>query len=625
MLVTCDLETDSLQPTKLWVIGCKEHDTGDVKIFRRPDLNPEPFLRYASTVSGWVFHNGLGFDVPAIHQFFGPDVIDPSSVIDTLVISRLLNFQREGGHSLDSYGQELDCPKIKFHDFSALTEDMVKYLHQDLEVGHKVFLKFQPYIFSERWREALRTEHDTAWFCTKMHQNGFTYDKEKSDELLDKIEKELYSLDIEIQKAFPPKSKLIREITPSLTKHGTFNKKDFKWYDGSDYSIFTPGAPFSHIRFDEFNAGSPSQIVERLNLAGWKPFEKTKTHLQAERDKDKEKLARLRKTGWKVSEANLATLPSSAPEAAKSLARRILLASRKGDVEEWVGAYNPDTGRVHGSFMPIGAWTHRASHQKPNTANIATGKSLYAHEMRSLWTAAKDRLLIGVDADGIQLRIFAHYCRDERLVSAILRGNKADRSDIHSLNQQALGSVCKSRDDAKTYIYAFLLGAGDAKLASVLGCTLAEAKQARKQFLDFYPGLRQLKSEVIPSDANRGYFEGFDGRLVLCDSEHLMLAGYLQNGESIIMKKAKQIWWRKLTQEKIPFWLVNWVHDEWQTETINDMDIALHIARTQADAIREVGEIYNLFCPLAGSFMTEDPNNKNQMIPTIGPNWSFTH
>lgn len=551
--------------------------------------------------------------------------IDFQSVVDTLVVSRLLNTNRPGGHSLERYGEEFGFPKIDFHDYSALTPEMETYLEQDVRLGHKVYEHYKDYIFSPRWREALRTEHDTAWFCRKMHENGFSFDKEKCDELLDKITKELYLIDIEIQKAFPPRSKLIREITPSLTKSGAFHKKDFKWYDGNDYTQFTPGGTFSLIEFEDFNPQSPLQVVERLNEAGWKPFEKTKGHIQAERDRDAEKLERFRKTGWKVSEENLATLPDTAPEAAKSLARRILLSSRKGDLEEWLAAYHPNDGRVHGSFNSIGAWTHRASHSNPNTANIATGTSLYAHEMRGLWTAGKDKLLIGVDADGIQLRIFAHYCRDDRLVDAILRGDKALKTDIHSVNQYALGNVCKSRDDAKTYIYAFLLGAGDAKLGAVLGCSLKEAKQARTNFLEFYPGLKALKGDQIPRDAARGYFEGYDGRLVLCDSEHLMLAGYLQNGESVIMKKAKQIWWAKLEKEKIPFWLVNWVHDEWQTETVNCMDTALYIAKTQADAIREAGEIYKVYCPLAGSYETDHPTEKGVRIPSIGTNWTHTH
>lgn len=169
---------------------------------------------------------------------------------------------------------------------------------------------------------------------------------------------------------------------------------------------------------------------------------------------------------------------------------------------------------------------------------------------------------------------------------------------------------------------AFLLGAGDAKLANVLGCSLAEAKEARKKFLEFYPGLKALKDNQIPQDASRGYFEGFDKRLVLCDSEHLMLAGYLQNGEAVIMKKAKQIWWKRLSKEKVPFWLVNWVHDEWQTETVNCMDTATYIAQVQADAIRIAGEEYNVYCPLAGSWQKEE---NGLMVPSVGTNWCHTH
>lgn len=519
-------------------------------------------------------------------------------------------------------GEELGLPKIEFDDFDNFSEDMVKYLQGDLKTGVAIFRDQERFIFSPQWREALRTEHDAAWYMHIMHKNGFYFDKETCDELLDNIQKTLYSLDIEIQKAFPPRSKLVREITPSLTKHGTFNKKDFKWYNGTDYTQFSPGASFSLITFEPFNAGSPAQIVERLNEAGWKPFEKTKSHIQAERDRDQVKLQRFRKTGWKISEANLETLPPSAPEAAKSLARRILLASREGDLKEWLGAYREDTHRVHGTCLPIGAWTHRAAHRNPNTANIATGDSLYAHEFRGLWKVPDNRLLIGVDADGIQLRIFAHYCRDDRLVEAILRGNKKDKTDIHSLNQQGWGKVCKNRDDSKIGIYAFLLGAGDAKLATVFGCSVAEAKQARANILGFYPGLKALKEEQIPFDANRGYFEGFDGRLVLCDSAHLMLAGYLQNGEAIVMKKAKCIWIPEFEKRKFDYKLVNWVHDEWVTETAERLEIAAEMAKIQANAIAEVGELYKLYCPLSGAYLKEQ---NGEMVPSVGKTWYDVH
>lgn len=161
-----------------------------------------------------------------------------------------------------------------------------------------------------------------------------------------------------------------------------------------------------------------------------------------------------------------------------------------------------------------------------------------------------------------------------------------------------------------------------------MGCSLAEAKEANDNFLNFYPGLKTLKEEVIPNDANAGWFKGVDGRLVRCDSQHLMLAGYLQNGESVVMKRATQVWHPRLTKEKVPFKLVDYVHDEWQTEVKGDIELAKYVAEIQADAIRQVGEDLNLNCPLAGSFMAEHGTYKipnTDMYYSIGSTWRDTH
>jgi DNA polymerase-1 len=184
---------------------------------------------------------------------------------------------------------------------------------------------------------------------------------------------------------------------------------------------------------------------------------------------------------------------------------------------------------------------------------------------------------------------------------------------------QALGPVCKDRDTAKTFIYAWLLGAGIAKVAQILNCKNNEAKEAVTSFLNRITGLKYLKEEVIPRDANRGYFIGLDGRAVICDSEHLMLAGYLQNGESVIMKRANVLWRNRLLKEKIPFKQVDFVHDEWQTEVPDDLELATYIAKIQADSIRQVGEDLKLNCPMAGSIL----NQHKQLA--IGANWSITH
>jgi hypothetical protein len=180
---------------------------------------------------------------------------------------------------------------------------------------------------------------------------------------------------------------LIKEITPRETKHGTLSKTDFRWVADGDLSIFN-GGPFCRVHFVPFNPSSTKQIVDTLHAAGWQPVNKTKTRIELERTINRLKYKRDEQSksdlsqalidqkalgiyGYKVDEANLATLPANAPEPARLLAKRILLESRRRTLTEWLSLVKDD-GRIHGKFMGIGAWTHRMAHQNPNTANIPT-------------------------------------------------------------------------------------------------------------------------------------------------------------------------------------------------------------------------------------------------------------
>ena len=752
MFVVVDIETEGLiDPQKIWVCVLKEIDTNKTHVFRNLHENPRDFTEFSKGVTAWVGHNVISFDLPVLRKITGLSV-DPKTVVDTIVVSRLLNYGIEGGHGLEAWGQRLGCKKSNFKDFSRWSQELEDYCIQDTAVTLKLFQKFKPYVYSPDWRDALRLEHDIAWICRDMQDNGFAFDIEKAKNLYREIDQRVVALDEELVGAFAPRIVELRTVTPRATKHGTISRVDFRWLDVPDLSPYSIGSSFTLIEFEPFNPGSPKQIVERLNSAGWKPFEKTKGHLEAERelrwckDKDRrkvleDKLKDYQVYGWKVSENNLSTLPTvehledwynhcrikipqhvlnsikdiisttqnaneplhenitietksiietnsydvitglvsktiaecfpnstdaakfvettshlwlitvtpqdayvdcsvpcatgiwagsnvtenlrlaiSSRKAAQKLVERLLLASRRSTLQTWITAFREPSGRIHGNFNHIGAWTQRMSHSDPNMANVPSGETPYAHEMRSLWTVPKGRLLVGVDADGIQLRILAHYMNDPVFTEALVRGDKEAGTDAHTLNQNALGrNICRTRDDAKTFIYAWLLGAGIGKIAQILGCSYEEAKVACENFLESYPGLYTLKNKVIPKDAQKGYFKGLDKRLVLCDNEHLMLAGYLQCGESIVMKKANVLWRHKLDKERIPYWQVNYVHDEWQTETIDDFELAKYIAEVQADAIREVGEELKLNCPLAGSII----NSSKQL--SIGLTWNETH
>ena len=327
--------------------------------------------------------------------------------------------------------------------------------------------------------------------------------------------------------------------------------------------------------------------------------------------------------GWTVDEQNLSTLPESAPQAAKDLVKWLTLEGRRKSLVEWLGCVQED-GKIHGKYWPIGAWTHRMAHSNPNSANIASPfqgtpktpveeiKSRYDAPMRNLWQASEGAWLVGTDAEGIQLRLLAHYMKSQPYVDAICSGKKEDETDIHNMNRKALGPICKDRDTAKTFIYAFLLGASKDKVAEILKCSSPKAREAVDNFLTALPELKKLKEFTIPRDARRGYFIGLDGRKVPCDSEHHMLAGYLQNGEAIVMKKANVLWRTWAKEKGIKFKQVNFVHDEWQTECYGTKEEAEYLGQLQCKAIEQVGKELKLFCPLAG-------NTK------VGKTWLETH
>jgi DNA polymerase-1 len=227
------------------------------------------------------------------------------------------------------------------------------------------------------------------------------------------------------------------------------------------------------------------------------------------------------------------------------------------------------------------------------------------------------RLLVGVDAEGIQLRIFAHYLNEPELTKAILE------ADPHEFNKTVFGDCCKTRQAAKHSLYAIFFGGGPGKIAEIMGCTREEAREAIDNLLKRYSGLAHLQREVFPTDAKRGWFKGLDGRKVripgdtVSERKHLCMSGYLQCGEATVMKLATLKFEPKL--KDYDALLVNLVHDEWQVESPNNMKIAIDIAEEMCNSLREVGEELRLHCPLSGSYRSKSGDY------TIDTNWRKTH
>jgi DNA polymerase I-like protein with 3'-5' exonuclease and polymerase domains len=232
-------------------------------------------------------------------------------------------------------------------------------------------------------------------------------------------------------------------------------------------------------------------------------------------------------------------------------------------------------------------------------AQIPSTNSSYGKECRACWTVPKGYKLVGIDASGLELRMLAHYMNDEDYTNEILNG------DIHTTNQKLAG--LESRNQAKTFIYALLYGAGDAKLGTVAGGGKSTGRNLRKSFISNLPSFKAVKDRVARA-ATRGYLKALDGRKLYVRSEHSALNTLLQGAGAIVMKQALVILDKKIKHLDAHF--VANVHDEWQIEVRQDQ--ADEVGRLGVEAIIEAGKVLKLNCPLDGEYK-------------VGDNWSETH
>jgi DNA polymerase-1 len=581
--VVYDIETDGLDPTVIHVLVAKEVGVKGNYVIR----SPKAFAKFAEGVTEWIAHNGIGFDSPVIEKLWGYK-IPLSKTTDTLVLSRLFEPQRKGGHKLKAWGERLGDFKDEFSDWSAYSEEMKEYCKQDVHVTELLYehLMKEGSKFSKK---SIRLEHAVHFIMCEQEKHGFEINQELAQEIYTVCLKETQRIENEIKEFMVPIAVPVKEVVLRYKKDGTIHSNQL-------LEAQNVQGDYTKIAWEEFNLGSPKQINKRLDRLGWKPTVKTKSG-----------------DSYKVCPENLATIPDDAPQAVKGLKAWKVLETRWKLAQEWLEKAQGD-GRVHGTVITTGAVTHRAAHRGPNMANIPSvphGKDgilwkmdgMYAAECRQVFQVPEGKRLVGTDAAGIQLRVLAHYMNDPIYTEQVIDG------DIHTFNMNALGRYCKDRPTAKTFIYAFLLGAGVGKIAEILDCSPAQANKSMQNFYEALPTLKTLKSEASRA-ASMGWMKGLDGRILKIGSDHLALSVYLQGGETVLMRVANVLWQNQAKKEGINFKQCAWVHDEWQTEV--DADQAERLGQIQVQAIIDSGTHFNLNCPMDGE-------------AKIGMNWLETH
>jgi len=544
-LIYLDLEADGLNPTRIWCVVTRENGVNTVH------KDPGSLTRALEGSVSVVGHNLIGYDLPVLKRLWGVSVA-PERIADTLVLSRLYDPSRAGGHSLKVWGELLGFPKGDHDDWSCLSTAMIEYCMRDVEVTEAVYQQLVKDMadFSE---ESIELEHKVQFAVQQQERNGWLLDQRMAMELCATFKEGMNAIETELQSMFPP---IVEE---------RFSEKTGKRLKD---------------KVTVFNVGSRQQVAERLKSKGAIWTQKTPS-------------------GKPVVDEKTLKDNSHVPEAGKVL-EYLTLQKRYAQVHSWLDAVEDD-GRVHGRVISNGAVTGRMTHQSHNMAQVPASHSLYGHECRSCWTVPEGKKLVGFDASGLELRMLAHYMNDEEFTNVLLR------EDIHTRNQLAAG--LETRPQAKTFIYAFLYGAGDAKIGTIVGGTAGDGRTLKQRFLRNTPALESLR-ERITRAAGRGYLTGLDGRRLRVRSEHAALNTLLQAAGAVVMKKALVILDDYAKQWKLDYKFIGNIHDEVQSEVVEEQ--AEKFGWLAVECLKASGVHFNLRCPLDGEYK-------------VGTTWAETH
>jgi DNA polymerase I len=656
-----DCETDGFleKVTRVHCLVLRNIDTDEVLSFAdqpcyRPIEKGLELLREAELTVG---HNRLCFDDPVLRKIY-PGFEFRGHRLDTLTISRLIftdikdrDFAQArrgfpgyliGSHSLKAWGFRLGVYKGNYGetaDWSRWTEQMQSYCVQDTVVTKVLFERIQGMNYSA---EAIQLEHDFQEIIFKQEQIGWKINEKAAEELYLKLLSRKGELTKQLQDVFPPTKEETKtpeyyeafndfvtlsaptktELYERIKKDG-LRAKDFEFKRGPVKVKSTP-----------FNPGSRDQIADRLKALGWNPVHTT--------DTGKAKVDDEILDGCNIPEAKL-------------LSEYLMVTKRASQIgggdKAWLKMVR--RGRLHGRMITNGAVTGRCTHMDPNLGQVPAVGVPYGTECRAVFETDTGFVLVGSDASGLELRCLAHYMAqwDKGAYALIVT-----QGDVHTENQKAAG--LESRGQAKTFIYAYLYGAGDHKLGSIVYpegvppeiieryektekdrwrnavklltrieenegkafdandvAKIVHGNILRTTFQTRLPALGSLVDAVKAKAKERKYLIGLDGRKLHVRHQHSALNTLLQSAGALIMKKATVLLHDQCLNRNGWDWGIDWaqlghIHDEIQCQV--RPEIAEKFGQLSVEAIREAGRHFKFLCPLDGAYK-------------IGRNWAETH
>ena len=443
------------------------------------------------------------------------------------------------------------------------------------------------------WRTPMKIEHRVAKIIAKQERDGWPFRIDLAREYVTYLNEQAQIIYDDIKSLLGYYYVSKGTVDKPFKKDGTLTKM------AQDYGDV--GGAFGRIEWQQLELTQHAKVAARLVQLGWEPTAYTATGVPQ----------------IKPDGEPCPNLDRVIDGLGTQLSKYTKCVHRSNQIQGWIDACRDD-GRVPAGANPCGTNTGRMTHKVVANVPKASPEVYFGKEMRSLFVhRGGEYKLVGFDAEGLELRIAAHYINSPAFTDALVNGDKSKGTDPHTRVLKACEPYgVETRDEAKACVYSTVYGASARKVASLLSLPESNGKRIIEAVESVFPGISTLKPNVEKASA-RGYLVGIDGRKIWMrrDSDgklmkHKALNYLFQSGGGIAMKAVLCILDRIVKEEGLDVTFVGNIHDEVQAEVAID-DIPGYTIGVDR-AFREATEFLNLRCPLAGEVK-------------VGENWSETH
>ena len=607
MKIIYDIETNGLVDTvdTIWLVVTKNIETNEIITFSDYDGDSKPLnelIPYLNKATVLIGHNIIGYDNVVMHKLLNWSPPVTIKMIDTMIISQLNNFRREGKHSLKNFGLILNDAKGESPDFLKYSSEMKTYAIQDVNLNHKVYnyvVKEAQSLIANRpsYKKALQTEHAIAELCSNQVKYKWKFNISLAKKHYDYLTSEMKIIEDKVNPTLKPR-KVFIDKEPKKAKYiqdgrlSSVSARMLSQFLGTeikqtDTDKWQPNKTFQRFNMIEADLGNMEQVRGMLLDSGWQPSQYTP------------------KGEPKITEDSIHTIKG---DLGKQILHYYSLRSRHSVIKGWIELAEVNDNRVFVEAFNIGTPTFRQRHSK--IVNVPNVNSFFGKEMRELFTADEGKVMIGCDSAGNQIRALCHYLNSKDISEHVLNG------DIH---QRTADIVGVTRQLAKSLLYATIFGAGFAKLGKmVTGIEdLEKGREVKGKLYVAFPGLKELNlrlNKFFYQTQNKmgiGFVPALDGRKVYAESSFKLLNYLLQAFEAITVKSAVVNAFKMFKDENLDVDMLGLIHDEVQVQT-------------KPQNIIRVKEILSYSF---GNFITKELSLNIQMAGDAkeGNNWYETH